>query len=97
MGSNRFTRVEFHLRREFSAGGGASSASPLLCASSGMESNIRNDKKILAQRRGDAENALMIKENEVSGAVVDAAVRVHQELGPGLVRHTASKSRLMCA
>ena len=27
----------------------------------------------------------MIKENEVSGAVVDAAVRVHQELGPGLL------------
>jgi GxxExxY protein len=41
----------------------------------------------LAQSRGDAEGAerTIMKENEVSGLVVDCAMHIHRTLGPGLL------------
>ena len=39
----------------------------------------------LARRRGGAENAAAMKENEIGTKVLEAAIRVHRELGPGLL------------
>lgn len=45
----------------------------------------RTRKNRLAQRRGGAETALQMKENDIGTRVLEAAIHVHRELGPGLL------------
>jgi len=42
-------------------------------------------KTRLAQRRRDAENYFSMKENDIGTKVIEAAVDIHRELGPGLL------------
>ena len=42
-------------------------------------------KVLLTRRRGDAEGARVKDIDEISGDVVDVALRLHRELGPGLL------------
>jgi len=45
--------------------------------------NVRKNR--LAQRRGVAETFLQMKENDLGTRVIEAAIHVHRELGPGLL------------
>jgi hypothetical protein len=45
----------------------------------------QEDQVGLAQRRGGAENDLEMSENEIGTIVLEAAIHVHRELGPGLL------------
>jgi len=43
------------------------------------------EKKRLARRRRGAENTAAMRENDIGKQVLEAAINVHRELGPGLL------------
>ncbi len=51
----------------------------------GLTTSWLFQKNKLAQRRWDAENAFAMNENDIGTQVLQSAINVHRELGPGLL------------